>query len=98
MRAHTDAEITTRLAAELPRWALREGAIERAYMFSDFKSVMMALNAIAFLAEAANHHPDLTASYARLGVRLSTHDIGGIGAKDFALAGQIEKLLSGPSL
>lgn len=97
MRALTEAEITTRLAAELPRWTLVEGAIERVYRFDDFKSTMMALNAVAYLAEAANHHPDLTASYSRLGVRLSTHDIGGIGDNDFALAGQIEKLLGGAS-
>ena len=95
MRAFTEAEIKTRLAAELPTWTLNNGAIERGYKFADFKSVVMALNAIAYLAEAANHHPDLTASYGRLGVRLSTHDIGGIGEKDFALAAQIEALLRG---
>ena len=93
MRALTEAEIRARLASALPKWALNDGAIARSYRFAEWKGTIMALNAVAFLAEAANHHPDLTASYNRLGVRLSTHDVGGISEKDFSLAGEIEKIL-----
>jgi len=96
MRALTEPEIRARLAADLPAWALTEGVIERVYKFDAWKGTIMALNAVAYLAEAANHHPDLTASYSRLAVRLSTHDVGGISDKDFSLAGEIEKLLIGP--
>ena len=95
MRALTEPEILARVAVELPKWALNNGALERVYKFDAWKSTIMALNAVAFLAEAANHHPDLAASYNRLGVRLSTHDVGGISDKDFSLAGDIEKLLVG---
>jgi len=93
MRALTEAEIRARLASTLPTWALNGGALERAYRFDAWKATIMALNAIAFLAEAANHHPDLAASYNRLTVRLSTHDVGGISDKDFSLAEEIERLL-----
>jgi 4a-hydroxytetrahydrobiopterin dehydratase len=52
----------------------------------------MLLNAIAYLAEQADHHPDITASYAALAVRLTTHSAGGITDKDFDLAEKIEAL------
>jgi 4a-hydroxytetrahydrobiopterin dehydratase len=52
----------------------------------------MLFNAIAYLAEEADHHPDITASYASLEIRLMTHSAGGITDKDFNLAGRIEAL------
>jgi 4a-hydroxytetrahydrobiopterin dehydratase len=54
---------------------------------------MMAANAVAHLAEAAWHHPDIHLSYASLEVRLSTHTAKGITAKDYALASKIEALV-----
>ena len=52
----------------------------------------MLFNAIAYLAEQADHHPDITASYASLEIRLMTHSAGGVTDKDFRLAGKIEAL------
>ena len=89
-----DDEVARRLAAELPHWRCRERGIERRVETRNWKSTIMLLNAIAYMAEAANHHPDLGASYGHLDVRLSTHDAGGVTEKDFALAQGIEALLA----
>ena len=53
----------------------------------------MVINAVGHLAEAAWHHPDLTASYAWVEVRLMTHDAKGVTDKDFALAKKIEEVV-----
>lgn len=94
MSAMAEDEIARRLAAELPEWRHREGGIERRIDTRNWKSTIMLLNAIAFIAEAANHHPDLTASYGHLDVRISTHDAGGVTEKDLSLARGVDALLA----
>lgn len=89
----SDDIIRARLASDLPRWALVDGALERKYQTNGWKSTLMVVNAIGHLAEAAWHHPDIYASWPAVKVRLNTHDAGGITEKDFALAAQIEKMI-----
>ncbi len=55
---------------------------------------MMAANAVAHLAEAAWHHPDMVLSYAQVTVRLSTHTASGVTEKDYALARKIEEVVN----
>jgi len=54
---------------------------------------MRFVNRVARLAEAANHHPDITISYNRVKLALTTHDEGGLTMKDFRLAGRINKFV-----
>ena len=96
MRATTvldEAEIKARLEAELPHWYLEEGWIRRRYRTSSWKGTLMVINAVGHLAEAAWHHPDLTASYAWVEVRLMSHDAKGITDRDLALAAKIEEVV-----
>lgn len=86
--------IAARLAAELPTWTYAEGHLQRTYRYNGWKSVLLAAGAVAHVAEAAWHHPELTLGYGQLQVRLQTHDAGGVTAKDFALAIQIEAVLT----
>jgi pterin-4a-carbinolamine dehydratase len=51
----------------------------------------MLVNAIAHIAEAADHHPDLEVGYSRVTVTLSTHSAGGLTIKDFVVARRIEE-------
>ncbi len=88
------AEIARRLAGELPRWRLENGFLAREYKTRGWKATLMVVNAIGYLSETAWHHPDLHASFARVGVRLQTHDAGGVTEKDFALARDIEALVA----
>jgi 4a-hydroxytetrahydrobiopterin dehydratase len=94
-RTHTFApeEIAARLSAELPRWRYEDGWIRRTYKTASWKGTLMVINAVGHLAEAAWHHPDLTASYAWVEVRLMSHDAKGITARDFALAKKIEEVV-----
>jgi 4a-hydroxytetrahydrobiopterin dehydratase len=53
----------------------------------------MVINTVGHLAEAAWHHPDITASYAWVEVRLQNHAAKGITDKDFELAKKIEQVI-----
>jgi 4a-hydroxytetrahydrobiopterin dehydratase len=87
----TDA-VQARLAEHLPQWTFEDGHLRRIYKTRKWPETVMLFNAIAYLAEQADHHPDITASYASLEIRLMTHSAGGITDKDFNLAGRIEAL------
>jgi 4a-hydroxytetrahydrobiopterin dehydratase len=87
----TDEEIASQLE-HLPGWFLEDGWIRRYYKTDGWRSTLMLVNTIAFLAEAANHHPDLSVTWARVGVKLQTHSAGGITGKDMDLAKKIEEV------
>ena len=74
----------------LPAWKASEGWLVREYSTPDWRATMLVVGAIAFLAEAANHHPDLGVHWGRVVVRLQTHSAGGVTEKDLQLAHQIE--------
>ncbi len=92
-RVYADDEIVARLKRELPHWFLEKGWIRRKYKTHSWKGTLMVINTVGHLAEAAWHHPDITASYAWVEVRLQTHDAKGITDKDFALARKIEEVI-----
>ena len=90
-KTYSDAEITERLRA-LPGWFFEDGWIRRVYKTDGWPTTLMLVNAIGYLAEAAYHHPDLTVTWGRVVVKLSTHSAGGITDKDFSLAGKIDEV------
>ena len=92
-RVYSDAEVTERLQRELPLWYLENGWIRRKYKTHSWKGTLMVINTVGHLAEAAWHHPDITASYAWVEVRLMNHAAKGITDKDFALAKKIEEVV-----
>ena len=92
-RTYSDAEVTDRLLRDLPHWRLEGGWIRRKYKTHGWKGTLMVINAVGHLAEAAWHHPDITASYAWVEVRLQNHAAKGITDKDFELAGMIEAVV-----
>jgi 4a-hydroxytetrahydrobiopterin dehydratase len=92
-RTYTDAEVEERLRKELPHWYLEGGWIRRRYRTNSWKGTLMVINAVGHLAEVAWHHPDITASYAWVEIRLMNHAAKGITDKDFALAKKIEEVV-----
>ncbi|MFM7341666.1 MAG: 4a-hydroxytetrahydrobiopterin dehydratase [Betaproteobacteria bacterium] len=90
-------EIVTRLtqlnAGQVPGWRLIDGALEKTFGFPDFHRTMGFANAVAFIANAADHHPDLQLSYGHCTVRFVTHDVQGITVSDFSCAAQVDALL-----
>ncbi|ODA68786.1 putative pterin-4-alpha-carbinolamine dehydratase [Methyloligella halotolerans] len=92
-RVYDDNECEKRLKEELPHWYLEDGWIRRKYKTASWKSTLMVINTVGHLAEAAFHHPDITASYAWVEVRLKNHAAKGITDKDFELAKKIEEVV-----
>lgn len=86
-------EIAARLSRDLPRWRHVDGVIARTFRTHSWKGTMLAAGAVAHLAEAAWHHPELVLNYPSLEVRLNTHDAGGVTDKDFELAVMIEQVI-----
>jgi 4a-hydroxytetrahydrobiopterin dehydratase len=79
-----------RLCSELPGWELLEGRIFRTYELPGFAEAIAFVSRVAALAEATDHHPDILVRYARVTLTLSTHDAGGLTARDFDLARRID--------
>jgi 4a-hydroxytetrahydrobiopterin dehydratase len=92
-KALSDTEVTEWLSKELPKWRLEDGWIRRTYKTAGWKGTLMVINTVGHLAEAAWHHPDITASYAWVEVRLQTHTAKGITQKDLVLAKKIEDVI-----
>ena len=92
-RTFSEAEILDRLGRALPRWHYEAGWIVRKYRTASWKSTLMVINTVGHLAEAAWHHPDISASYGWVEVRLMNHAAKGITDKDFELARKIEDVV-----
>jgi 4a-hydroxytetrahydrobiopterin dehydratase len=91
-RTYTEAEIQGKLK-DLPGWWVEDGWIRRTYKTDGWPTTLMLVNSIGYIAEAANHHPDLSVSWARVIVKLQNHAAGGITDKDFELARKIEDVV-----
>ena len=87
----TEEEITTALGT-LRGWARSGDSITATVELADFREAMLYTGAVAYLAETANHHPDILIQWNRVTLTLSTHSEGGLTAADMALAGRISVL------
>lgn len=96
-RALGPTEIVTQLSAlngeQALGWRLIDGALEKSFSFTNFHQTMSFVNAVAHIANVADHHPDLQVSYGRCTVRFHTHDVQGISASDFSCAAKVDALL-----
>lgn len=96
-RALTPTEIVTRLS-NAQGWKLTgDGdnvAIEKTYTFANYYETISFVNALAFIANAQDHHPDLSVHYNRCVVRFNTHDVKGISETDFECAAQADALVA----
>lgn len=81
--------------AALPGWSLGpdQADIRREFRFPDFVRALAFVNALGYIAERENHHPDLELGWGRVLVRFSTHDVGGLSRNDFICAAKTEALL-----
>lgn len=85
-------EALTDELASVPDWAHVGDSIRRTVTRDDFRAAMLYVGAVAYLAEEANHHPDILIQWNRVTLTLSTHSAGGLTASDFALARTIDAL------
>jgi 4a-hydroxytetrahydrobiopterin dehydratase len=78
--------------AGLPGWEHRGNSISTVVKLKDFRAAMLFASAVGYLAEQANHHPDMTIQWNKVTLALSTHSAGGLTGADFALANRISAL------
>ncbi len=92
MASLTHDEVMTKLGS-LPGWELQENALVKTFKVPSFSHGVVLMGAVAQVAEAADHHPDLNLhGYNQLTVTLSTHSEGGVTMQDIHLAEQIETI------
>jgi 4a-hydroxytetrahydrobiopterin dehydratase len=79
--------------AKVPHWKRRGQIITRTFVFKDFPAAIQFVNQVAVLAEKAWHHPDIDVRWNQVTLALTTHDQGGLTAKDFTLARKCDRLV-----
>jgi 4a-hydroxytetrahydrobiopterin dehydratase len=87
----TEDEITGRLPGA-PGWTWQGDSIVATVTQSDFREAMLFVGAVAYVAERANHHPDILIEWNKVTLTLSTHSAGGLTGADFDLAERINAL------
>lgn len=97
-RALSATEIVTQLSQlngeQALGWRLIDGSLEKTYSFKNYYETIAFVNAVAFIANAEDHHPDLALSYSKCTVRFNTHDVQGISVSDFFCASKVDALLA----
>lgn len=78
--------------AGVPKWQRKGRVIRRTCEFKNLLEAIKFVNAVARAAEKAWHHPDIDIRSNKVTLALTTHDEGGLTAKDFALAARIDAL------
>ena len=73
-------------------WSREGEKLAKQVKLSDFRAAMAFVNEVAEIAERLNHHPDITISWNRVSLEVSTHDSGGLTALDFELARGVDAL------
>jgi 4a-hydroxytetrahydrobiopterin dehydratase len=97
MRAALSAPQIVAKLVEIPGWTLdgdgADIAIQKTFRFTNYLETMSFVNAVAFIAERHDHHPDMSVHFNRCVVRFNTHDVNGISSTDIECAAEIEALL-----
>ncbi len=79
-----------------PDWNSVDGGkgIQRTFRFKSYYQTIAFVNALAWIAHAEDHHPDLTVGYNRCVVNYSTHSVGGLSENDFICAARVDMLIT----
>jgi 4a-hydroxytetrahydrobiopterin dehydratase len=85
-----EAEIQSELSTVT--WEREGDRLRKDVRLKDFRAAMAFVNQVADVAERLNHHPDITISWNRVGLDVTTHDSGGLTALDFELARGVDAL------
>jgi len=80
--------------AQVSGWHLAGGAIEKTFAFKNYLETISFVNALAWVCNTEDHHPELRVSYDRCVVRFDTHSVGGISINDFICAAKADALVA----
>lgn len=90
-----DRETAERYLSELEDWVLSDDGkmISRRFEFRGFFRTMAFINAMAYIVNNENHHPDFSAGYNYCNVGFTTHAVDGLSENDFICAAKVNALL-----
>jgi 4a-hydroxytetrahydrobiopterin dehydratase len=91
--ALTQDQVNT-LMSRLEGWELRDKVIVKSVTLTNFHQTMSFVNAIAWIANQEDHHPELTISYNKCKIEYTTHAVNGLSGNDFICAAKIDALLT----
>lgn len=89
-----DAQAIREHLAQINGWQLAAGAIEKTFTFRNYHETLGFVNALAWIANTEDHHPELRVFYDRCVVRFDTHSVGGISINDFICAAKADALVA----
>jgi len=92
-----DRQAAENLLPQASGWQINANAkeISRTFEFKNFYETMAFVNAVAWVANREDHHPDMEVGYRQCRVRYSTHAIKGLSLNDFICAAKINDLIDG---
>jgi len=73
-------------------WEIKQGKLSKVFVFSNFVEAFGFMTKVAIHAEKQNHHPEWSNVYKTVNIQLTTHEVGGMSARDFKLAATMDKL------
>ncbi|HIV73332.1 MAG TPA: 4a-hydroxytetrahydrobiopterin dehydratase [Candidatus Aquabacterium excrementipullorum] len=82
------------LLKQVNGWAVVDGSLERRFKFADFHHTMAFVDAVAWIANEQDHHPDMAVSYNLCTLRWNTHSVNGLSINDFICAARVDALAS----
>ena len=86
-------EKVIQLPPQIPEWELEEGKLVLRFKFQNFKEAIAFVNKVADLAEAENHHPNISIfGYRYVKLTFYTHAINGLSENDFIMAAKVNKI------
>ena len=88
-----DGQIRSHLA-QVSGWQLKNGAIEKTFSFRNYHETLGFVNALGWIANTEDHHPELRVTFDRCVVRFDSHDVGGISVNDFICAAKADALVA----
>lgn len=94
MAEKLDAATRKAALSRLPGWVFEPAreAMTKIFTFANFRAAFGFMTEVALEAEKMDHHPEWSNVYRKVEIRLTTHDAGGLTAKDIALADKIEAI------
>jgi 4a-hydroxytetrahydrobiopterin dehydratase len=94
-RKKMTADEAEKLIVETKGWQVSSDGLTKRFEFPNFAESLAFVNRVGEIAEAADHHPDITFGWGYAELRTTTHDRGGITDVDFDLVSKIDRLGAG---
>ena len=87
-------DVADGMLQKLSGWSREDAVIHQTFTFKNYYETVSFVNAVAWIANTQDHHPDIAFGYKTCTVRYTTHSVGGLSENDFICAARIDRLLT----